>query len=99
LALTAPDRILLPTAYSVWRVNRAFVANTASDTVNMLDTQTGSVERTIPVGQEPSALAVDKTTGSRRWCDAERRRGPARHAAYLPLTVSLRLLMGSLVSP
>jgi YVTN family beta-propeller protein len=37
-------------------LNRAFVANTASDTVSMRDTKTGAVLRAILVGRPPTAL-------------------------------------------
>ena len=47
--------------YSSRRLNRAFVANTASDTVSLLDAKTGNVVRTIHVGQDPAA--GDRTTG------------------------------------
>ncbi|MGH9264317.1 MAG: beta-propeller fold lactonase family protein [Acidimicrobiales bacterium] len=37
---------------------RAYVANTVSDTVSVVDTATNTVVATIPVGDQPNALAV-----------------------------------------
>ncbi|ROR92352.1 YncE family protein [Nocardioides aurantiacus] len=42
--------------------HRAFVANSGSDTVSVLDGVTGALVATVPVGDYPTAVAVDPTT-------------------------------------
>ncbi|MGV0795171.1 beta-propeller fold lactonase family protein [Mycolicibacterium sp. XJ1819] len=46
-----------PTAMATYG-NRMYVANTAGNTVAVMDTDTGSLLATVPVGARPSALAV-----------------------------------------
>jgi YVTN family beta-propeller protein len=43
--------------------NRAFVANSGSDTVSVLDARTGALLRTVAVGTTPTTVAVDATYG------------------------------------
>lgn len=55
---------LLPAAIAVdARIGRVFVTNPASDTVNVLDTHSGALLRTLALGPAPTALAVDAPAG------------------------------------
>ncbi len=45
------------------RIGRAFVANSADDTVSVLDTRSGRVIRTVAVGYGPCAVVVDEDVG------------------------------------
>lgn len=44
------------------RTNRLFVADSAANTVTILDARTGARLRTVPVGRSPLAMAVDAAT-------------------------------------
>src|SRR5438105_12646625 len=45
------------------QTGRAFIANTDSNTVSVLDTTSGALVRTVHVGLYPRAMAVDARTG------------------------------------
>src|ERR1044072_3646528 len=58
LGLTAPPAAAAPTIPTA-QTNRAYVANSGSNTVSVLDAVSHAVVATIPVGQQPSGVAVN----------------------------------------
>ena len=53
-----------PWAIEVGTKGRAFVADTAGDSVTVIDTARGVVIRTFAVGANPSEVTVDDQTGT-----------------------------------
>ena len=59
------------------RCQPAYVTNAGGDTVSVIDTATNTVNATIPVGDRPSAVAVNPD-GTLAYVANSRRRTPCR---------------------